>query len=1096
MPLTTIPLPNASDRDQLKATAATLIRACPELHAEARLVAREILGRYGLPTTDPETVYYHRFNSAQSNSNTFTGWEHRNEQPHASLTLVQLVIHRFLVTDQDNADLLDVNGGFYSAGPEHQNFDQTNEVRLHGNEVLNDLWRINFSERYHRTLDAFWADFSEDFRSLAKCNFLNKAVLARDKRQLSDADFHTVIKATCSPLTWPVSLATLRSETPTDAGLKVCKLSIADYVAIDILCIGDPAGRQIIYVPGDDEAFHTCETPRDLHWWVLIRMNDKASRTALLMHFQLSDRQAINDEITPLMNRMVGAWGKADYNQVNRRCRVIQGDAFSALRDSTREALLAEAEISLTSNGQMRQQLWLGYLTAGLRAFGPLSLLGWPIALPVIGASLSAMGLNIDKAANAKTSAERKDAVIDAVLAGINTLFNLPLLKEIGPLAELDADAEAAEMAHYRETAQPAESPAPEQTPGQTPQQLRSLLWHNGMFVFEQADDGLVILHHTRTGAIVRHSIERTASGAFFIDAQAWPLLKGARYNSLAALARALEEQGLQRVNVGPALSQVSEATGTSTSGLDQPLTPGQNNGAVQIPVAWQLNEILEGATPMAETGKFRCIYQLNSDPPNAILKKDAAYAVRYEDDINGAGNWAIIDPANPNASEGSLPVRLNAQGEWELAPKLALKGGMLRSVFNRTAPVPALPASAYDIPPNLRPLLREAALTPGNPALHEDYGDLDLLGSGAANPYDDFKTVRQQLYQDAVNDYANIVLPPRPHLPALAADANAETIVSTLLQEARGIVIGENHAGIGSKQWLIENMPLLARQGVKTLYMEHLLTDFHQTALHAFARSGEMPEALEQYLAGLDTGHSTDPLKRYTFLEVVKAARQNRIQVQAIDCMASYRLEGFEPVAPQGVNVVETLDDPRIKMMNFYARSIINTDQAVRGVHKWVALVGETHANTFEGVPGLSEREEAVGVRVEDVAQGESEGIIVDPGRTGIELIPHRAYSLKSDLLLQVETPWAGQESRTLEDILPCKGMFTLQRSRGPTQLVHRANDNAIVSTAINTDGGRYFIERPSWPAISGKRFKSMIKLIKAVQAMGLTLADWSQPL
>ena len=181
---------------------------------------------------------------------------------------------------------------------------------------------------------------------------------------------------------------------------------------------------------------------------------------------------------------------------------------------------------------------------------------------------------------------------------------------------------------------------------------------------------------------------------------------------------------------------------------------------------------------------------------------------------------------------------------------------------------------------------------------------------------------------------------------------------------------------------------------------------------------------------------------------------------------------------------------------MNFYARSIINTDQAVRGVHKWVALVGETHANTFEGVPGLSELEEAVGVRVEDVAQGESEGIIVDPGRTGIELIPHRAYSLKSDLLLQVETPWAGQESRTLEDILPCKGMFTLQRSRGPTQLVHRANDNAIVSTAINTDGGRYFIERPSWPAISGKRFKSMIKLVKALQAMGLTLADWSQPL
>ncbi|WP_420652875.1 hypothetical protein, partial [Mesorhizobium japonicum] len=74
---------------------------------------------------------------------------------------------------------------------------------------------------------------------------------------------------------------------------------------------------------------------------------------------------------------------------------------------------------------------------------------------------------------------------------------------------------------------------------------------------------------------------------------------------------------------------------------------------------------------------------------------------------------------------------------------------------------------------------------------------------------------------------------------------------------------------------------------------MEHLLTDFHQAALDEFFRTGNMPQKLEAYLKALDVGNMTDPLERYTFLELVKEARKQGIHVQAIDCMASYRLNG-----------------------------------------------------------------------------------------------------------------------------------------------------------------------------------------------------------
>ena len=96
--------------------------------------------------------------------------------------------------------------------------------------------------------------------------------------------------------------------------------------------------------------------------------------------------------------------------------------------------MFAEAELTLTSNGDLRKKLWIGYLSAGVKVFGPLAVVGWPVALPVIGASIANMGLNIDQAVNGKTAEERKAGIIGAVISEIDVLLNLPFLKGPGSL--------------------------------------------------------------------------------------------------------------------------------------------------------------------------------------------------------------------------------------------------------------------------------------------------------------------------------------------------------------------------------------------------------------------------------------------------------------------------------------------------------------------------------------------------------------------------------------------------------------------------------------------------------------------------------------
>src|SRR5690349_15775718 len=88
---------NAADQETLRLIAPVVVTACPGLQEEAHAVASEILQKHGITHLDPDQVWWHRFdNVSASSTKAFLGWEHA-PKPSESLTLTQLVIHRYRV---------------------------------------------------------------------------------------------------------------------------------------------------------------------------------------------------------------------------------------------------------------------------------------------------------------------------------------------------------------------------------------------------------------------------------------------------------------------------------------------------------------------------------------------------------------------------------------------------------------------------------------------------------------------------------------------------------------------------------------------------------------------------------------------------------------------------------------------------------------------------------------------------------------------------------------------------------------------------------------------------------------------------------------
>jgi hypothetical protein len=632
------------------------------------------------------------------------------------------------------------------------------------------------------------------------------------------------------------------------------------------------------------------------------------------------------------------------------------------------------------------------------------------------------------------------------------------------------------------------------------PQELKALLPEPGMFTFQRYTSSILVVYRNAEGRMADSVIRMTPGGRLNLDTPLRPAYESMTVDNLDELKEALIAKGMKPMG-WPEVAGEADGAASLIEDLPQALPEIQRP---DIPDNWQANELLEGKTP--GTGKLQGIYQLDSNPSTAIMLNDTPYYVRYEADVNGGGTWAIIDPEHPNAFSGSLPVRLNAQGEWKLAPRAGLKGGgntqpgpsrvLVQIPPQAPAQIPPQapaqippqvtlrgPSTQYDAPGGYR--LRKLAL-----GIRETHIKIMRQPNGSLrgiSTYDEYVAApRAKLSQDARQFFSRSdltpSLPPRPAVPAVTPSTTIAELIQKVFEATPGLVIGESQDRIASMRFLIENMPTLARQGVKTLYFHRLLNDFSQLDLNQFFRTGEISSDLEKSLQQLQS----DPSGQFTPLEVVKAARLNGIRVQATDCLASYRY----PASP-----LPDMHEQAIK--TYLTHTIMQADQSLNGAGKWVVLTDQENTNTFRGMAGISEMQGGIGLRIEEVLPEENLLIETDRGidvGRGFASQPEGTNgdsdTLLADLSLQTPLPLLERTPEELERLLLRQGMFTFEKSNGNWTLIHRGRDGRIARTLVErTVDGKYLINRPSWTEVNQVPYDNIVELSWGLSRIGMNL-------
>ncbi|NAT22246.1 ADP-ribosylating toxin [Pseudomonas syringae pv. actinidifoliorum] len=433
------------DQQLLRERARQFVLDYPDLHDLASSVASKIMLQHTKKVFNPDKVYWHRFGSASSSPRTFTGWQHSGK-PLQSMTLIELLMQNFSAHDQEASDELSLYGGFYTDGPDHGFFDERNEVPMLPQDVLKDMWTLDFSTLYTRRMDRFWSAHSESFCILAKAHYLVAAANCLRKGQLSSDDFkHVTCIVTADPSQAP-TLNNLRNSRPSIPGLSVHMLDINGIKAHDILRIVIAGGQEVIYCPDAEQPFRVFDNERAVYNWLKGQFTSEQAGKALTGHFLRGEATRTQESARfsrGVSDLLAHDW-RADVRLINQSQAPIVGDPFTYLRDIARQVMTADAHQLLTSNADLRKQMWTGYLSTFMQVFGGLAPLGWPIALTLVGASLANTGLNIDQAVNGKTPEQRRAGVLGAILNTLYLLFNLPLLMSIRatpeptPLARAD----------------------------------------------------------------------------------------------------------------------------------------------------------------------------------------------------------------------------------------------------------------------------------------------------------------------------------------------------------------------------------------------------------------------------------------------------------------------------------------------------------------------------------------------------------------------------------------------------------------------------------------------------------------------------------
>ncbi|WP_256576850.1 membrane-targeted effector domain-containing toxin [Pseudomonas sp. ATCC PTA-122608] len=217
----------------------------------------------------------------------------------------------------------------------------------------------------------------------------------------------------------------------------------------------------------------------------------------------------------------------------------------------------------------------------------------------------------------------------------------------------------------------------------------------------------------------------------------------------------------------------------------------------------------------------------------------------------------------------------------------------------------------------------------------------------------DHFKTDTRQAtmdkFQQEMKDYYKAIdidgIPPRPVIPEVPIPLAVGDLIKEALKTSSGLVLGESHKQMASFKVLFDNVSTLKDQGVKKVYLEGYIDMLH----------GPIDD-------GIGMLGSSGTRRTHPSLEQLKNKLEaNGIELLPLDhyYLTRHKYDKSRDRTQTGIN-----SEKRLKEFNYYAAETI---QANSGTEKWVALVGHAHMNTSEGVPGLAELTESIGIGVFD---------------------------------------------------------------------------------------------------------------------------------
>jgi hypothetical protein len=389
--------------------------------------ARQLLFKHTRRHWDPRQVWWHQFSDASSSSRSFTGWQHSGP-PGKSMRFPELMVSRFDLGFQDASDELDVYGGFYRQGPKVAFYDERNEVPMLARDVQKDFWALDFAELYRRKVTAFWDVRGDDFRVVAKVNWLGHCARALKAGHITEADAASLRGMVCGELQSPECLPTLEllCQSSAVSTLQVRRLAWQDSEAAFMYVLGGKDGPVVLFRPWASEAMRGFASAEAMGQWL---RDDLRQPQALALYVNSAAAGSQDPEhlreVRSVLERV--AHSETGFDALQRLVPLrkrVHGDLFQYFADVAQRQMQRDAA-SMMDNKQLREAMLKGYLGAFLQVFGVMAPLGWPMSLLLLGASLTRVGLDIDQAVHASRASQRKAALREAVMDTLFAALNL-----------------------------------------------------------------------------------------------------------------------------------------------------------------------------------------------------------------------------------------------------------------------------------------------------------------------------------------------------------------------------------------------------------------------------------------------------------------------------------------------------------------------------------------------------------------------------------------------------------------------------------------------------------------------------------------------